>query len=254
MASYSSSPFDQVLTNVQASRAWLEQLGVRTSETRLELIEQTLSTFLADLKTRSAADVVAEWDWSARQDAYYALVDGAAFSRIHLQLGQLKSNVLRRDELRRALQGPLVPSSETPSTTDPRNVFMELDLAATLKRGGVEITGFDDVRFRFDSTDYVTQCKRPFRSNSVAANVKRAWEQIDDRAPKGSHLRGIIALAVDKVLGLDQQRPPTINNEKELATLVRSYATRFIQDHHSAWEGVDQGGCRSTIGGDRTGF
>ncbi|HEY2289702.1 MAG TPA: hypothetical protein VGM86_03270 [Thermoanaerobaculia bacterium] len=240
MAPYRATPYDQILGDVQLAREWFDHVGVASAGTRLEAIEQTLTSFLADLQSHSlsVAQFIAQWDWASRPDAYYALTEGEAFSRIHKQLELLRSDQLPRSELRRVLQGPLVPSSETPSTTEPRNVFIELDLASVLMRSGIQVTGFDDVRFRFDRIDYITQCKRPFSAKSVAANVKAAWNQIDVRAPKGSHQRGIIALAVDKVFGLDQQRPSAIQDKPELDAWVSDMAMSFLDDHQSAWEEV----------------
>lgn len=238
MAPHTTSSFDSVLRDVQAARAWLDKIGVHTAGTRLEMIETTLQTFLHDLNTLSAAEVVARWDWTTRQDVYYAFTEGEGFGRIHDQLGPLRSHQLPREELKRALRGPLVPAAETPENTDPRNIFMELDLAATLMRAGVEVTDFDDVQFNFDSIHYITQCKRPFSARSVATNVDSAWGQIVARAPKGSYSRGIIALAVDKVLELDQQRPPGIHDGPELDALVQKLAQDFVANHRAAWHAV----------------
>lgn len=238
MAPHATVPYDQILRSVQSARAWLDHIGVATAGTRIALIEQTLASFLADLQSLSVADLTARWDWASRRDAYYALNDGAAFGRIHEQLSHLRSDQLPRRELKRALEGPLVPSSEIPGTTEARNIFTELDLASTLMRSGIQVTGFDDVRFHFDGIDYVTQCKRPFSAKSVATNVKGAWQQIDARAPRGSYLRGIIALSVDKVLGLDQQRPTAVQDQQELDTLVSSMAADFVGDHRPALEDI----------------
>jgi hypothetical protein len=238
MAPYRAIPYDHILRDVQLAREWFDHVGVASAGTRLVAIERTLASFLADLQSLSIAQLTAQWDWASRRDAYYALTEGEAFSRIHKQLSRLRSDQLPRSELSRALQGPLVPSSETPGTTEPRNIFIELDLASVLMRSGVQITGFDDVRFRFDRIGYVTQCKRPFSAKSVAANVEAAWKQIDVRAPKGSHERGIIALAVDKVLGLDQQRPSAIQDKPDLDARVSDMAKSFLDDHQSAWEEV----------------
>ena len=238
MAPHATKPFAQILDEVRACRAWLDGIGVPTAGTRLEAIEATLGSFLGDLEALPVAELTAQWDWAARQDAYYALTEGEGFGRIHEQLSTLKSDRLPRSELKRALQGPLVPLEETPASTDPRNVFMELDLAASLMRAGVEVTGFDDIRYRFEKIGFVAQCKRPFSTRSVRANVESAWSQIDARAPRGSYLRGIIALAVDKVLGLDQRRPQGVVDRAELDSTVLRWGQEFMANHRADWEDV----------------
>lgn len=241
-------PYAQTLDEVRAARSWLDGLGIVTAGSRVEAIESTIAALTADLAALPPEEVVARWDWANRRDAYYALTEGTSLARVHQQLSKLGSHSQPRGELKRAVLGPLVPTDEQAGAlAEPRNLFLELDLAAAMMAGGIEVTGFDDVRFTYDKVRYVVQCKRPFGYNSVKANVEGAWSQLDKRAPAGSHIRGVIALGVDKVLGLDRREPIKVQNAQDVDAEVTRLTHAFVGDHEWTWRSIIDGRCVAVV-------
>lgn len=165
--------------------------------------------------------------------AFYALADGSSFGRIQRELAKLPSSLLRRSDLKRILQGPLCPTEETTGSSDGRNVFVELEVAADFIRQGILVTGFEDLKFRFGRSDFSLQCKRPFRPATVERNVRAAYEQLG-RDFKSDHDRGLIALSVDKLLGLDGKLL-SIKSGSEIEEEVKRLSWILNQEHGKLW-------------------
>lgn len=236
--SYTSKSYERILAGVKEARGWYESMGISTEGTRLAEIEATVSELIRDLEIEPDEVVISRWDWSTDQRAYYALSDGAAFADIHEAFSGLRSDQLPRETLKRVLRGPLCATEEVPEVTEGRNLFVELDLAARLLSKGVTVTGWDDVKFTFEKIRYVVECKRPFRDKGVVANVEGAWNQIERHASEDPYCRGLIALAVDKILGLDQQRPIEVRTPEDCNVLVEDLTRDFIDRFRGTWEEV----------------
>lgn len=218
--------FDQILADVGSARAWFDQQGIDTAGSRLEEIEGVLTELVRDRASLSCTDYVAKWDWASGSRAYFALTEGNSFGKIAKQLSALKSHLLPRDSLRRSIGGPLIAAEETPANTEARNFFLELDVAASLLERGFEVSGFDDVRFTFAGRPFIIQCKRPFSQASIVQNLKNALVQLQKRLPPDCLKSGIIAIAADKVIALDRDRPIPMQT-RELEAYVRHIATTF---------------------------
>jgi hypothetical protein len=237
MPRFSFRRFDEVLHDVQEARRWYGSLGIDTAGSRLELIEAKTEALLADLGDATAGEVVNRW---SNPDTYYALSDGAAFGRVARELGKSGPNLLPRKKLRTILEGPLSPHDESSldGSVNARNFFTELELAADLSEKGVSPTGFDDLQFHFRGVDYSIQCKRLISSSRVRENIAEAYEQLKNNL-RTDHERGLIALAVEKVMGLDTKilrltRAEDLN--VEVRNLIEEFRTTF---GHPWWNFVD---------------
>ncbi len=137
-------------------------------------------------------------------ETYYVLSDGAAFGRIAREISKIGPNLTPKKSFCMLLEGPLNPQDETPGdgSVNARNIFTELELAAYFSEKGISPTGFGDLRFRFNEVNYSLQCKRLLSDLRVEENIQKAYDQLkgDLRTDKD---RGLIALAVDKVMRLE---------------------------------------------------
>ncbi len=221
--------FDRILDEVISARTWFERLGIETQGSRLEEIQTVLTDFVRDREVSSYSDFVAKWDWANRSEAYFALTEGNSFGQIAAQLSTLKSHQLPREALRRCIRGPLIASEETPATTDARNLFLELDVAASLLERGFKISGFDDVQFPFAGRNFVVQCKRPFSQNSIIENLKNGLIQLQKRISADCPKTGLVAVAADKILALDRDRPIPMQSG-ELRDYSERVAATFNQE------------------------
>ncbi|MBI2987819.1 MAG: hypothetical protein HYY45_13730, partial [Deltaproteobacteria bacterium] len=202
MTRFSLRNFDQILEDIRAARAWYASIGIPTTGTRLELIEEKILDLTSELKSLSPEVVVERW---SNTDTYYVLSDGAAFGRIAREIGKVGPNLLPKKTLRSLLEGPLSPRDEVPgdASVNARNLFTELELAAYFSERGIPLTGFDDLKFRFEEIDYSVQCKRLLSPSNVGENINKAYEQLKQRNLVADESRGFIALAIEKVMGLE---------------------------------------------------
>ena len=185
----------------QASEWFADNVNISIGDSRLEKINDFVFHQLLDSGT-SVGKKFQEGE--ADKNAYYALSDGVGFGLIASEMDKLPSHLIPRQTLKDILKGPLVVSDEIAGeTTDPRNKFVELELAANLSSSGFEIIGFDDVKFRFENTNYLVECKRPFSNKNLESNIEKAYYKLR-KSLEGNGSRGIIAIAVDKVFELDK--------------------------------------------------
>lgn len=224
--------FEQILTDIQGARAWYGSIGISTQGTRLELIEERVTALLAELESEPAAQVVERW---SNADTYYALSDGAAFGRIAREIGRVGPNLMPKRSLRVLLEGPLNPQDEIlgDRSVNARNVFTELELAAYFSEKGIPPTGFGDLKFRFKEVNYSLQSKRLLSASRVQENVEKAYEQLRENLATDDD-RGLIALAVDKLIGLEGKVYP-VKKETDLTSEVYRLTDEFKKTFGSAW-------------------
>lgn len=239
MARFSLRTFDKILDDVREARVWYESIGISTTGTRLQLIEERIVELLSDLQSSTPELVVEKWDTT---DTYYALSDGAGFGRISREISKVGPNLLPKKTLRSLLEGPLSPKDEIlgDASVNARNLFTELELAADLSEKGIQPTGFDDLSFRFEGVSFSIQCKRLLGSSreTVKANIDRAYNQLK-RNLQSDRDRGLIALAIDKVMGLEG-KILRLEEEADLTTEVHRLVEEFrIKYGHSWWGFID---------------
>ncbi|HEY3546333.1 MAG TPA: hypothetical protein VGK17_09595 [Propionicimonas sp.] len=118
------------------------------------------------------------------------LFDRPAFVELALTDGA-DLQPLPRGALKDALRGALPLSAEyLGGVTDPRDEFVELELAAYCAHAGITVRGFDDVALEFEGCRYAVWCKRPFRRESLDANIEKGYLQLRERLQDGG--RGIV--------------------------------------------------------------
>ena len=209
----------QIMVDVIDARNWLHGIGITTTGTRLEKILDVLLT----LEDPEASPLGMD---ATEEDTYYAMSDGASFGRIAAEISELPSHLLPRRTLQDILKGPLVPSQEKPgSTATPRNKFVELELAAFCSSAGCKLLGFDDLTFEFEGCRYVIECKRPWHERTLDDNIKTAYKQLQSKLD-GPDCQGIVAVAVEKVFGLDNGFQQ-VDSEASASALAHSIGKRF---------------------------
>ena len=229
---FSLRKFNQILTDVQFAKDWYTSIRISTQGTRLELIENRVADLLADLESEPAEKVVERW---GRADTYYALSDGAAFGMIAREISKVGPNLMPKKSLRVLLDGPLNTQDEIPGdgSVNARNIFTELELAAYFSERGISPTGFGDLKFRFNEVNYSLQSKRLLSASRVQENVQKAYDQLKEDLTTDDD-RGLIALAVDKVMGLEGKLYP-VESEGDLTSEVDRLTAEFKKMFGFAW-------------------
>ena len=229
---FSLRDFRKILSDVQLAKDWYTSIGISTQGTRLELIENRVADLLADLKSEPAEKVVERW---SKADTYYALSDGAAFGMIAREIGKVGPNLMPKKSLRVLLEGPLNPQDEIPGdeSVNARNIFTELELTAHFSEKGISPTGFSDLKFRFNNVNYSLQSKRLLSTFRVEENVQTAYEQLKKDLTTDED-RGLIALAVDKVMDLEGKLY-RVESEGDLTSEVDRLTEEFKRTFGFAW-------------------
>jgi hypothetical protein len=212
---------------------WFKKIDIPTAGTRLEAIRNYLDELL-NPTTPEAAPLGAN---ATEEDAYYALSDGAGFGLIATEMSKLSSQLLPRQALKDILKGPLVASEEEPPTTDDaRNKFVELELAAYCSSAGFRLLGFEDLKFAFEGHHYLVECKRPFSEANLDYHIEKGYSQLQRKLNHASD-RGIVAVAVEKVFGLDKRfrEVESASSASEFAVSIAKQFRRKIVQYDLAW-------------------
>ena len=233
MTRFSLRGFDQILEDVRAARAWYASIDIPTAGTRLELIEQKILDLIRELRSLTPEVVVERW---SNADTYYVLSDGAAFGKIAREIGKIGPNLMPKKALRSILDGPLSPRDEFSgdASVNARNLFTELELAAYFSEKGIPPTGFDDLKFRFDAVNYAVQCKRLFSPSSVGNNIEKAYHQLK-RDLVTDNDRGLIALAIEKLMDLEEKPALRVEEEADVTREVFRLAEEFRATFGLSW-------------------
>ncbi len=228
--------FDQILEDVRATIAWYEELNLRTAKSRLESIERSVLEIVELLARPDAENVFAT---RSRRKDYWPIVDGYSFSFIWRHLHRLSSQIVPRGSLRRALEGPLDPADEKGADEVGRNHQAELELAAQVLASGFPVTSFDDLGFEFEGVPFRVEMKRLRSDKNLVDTVGSATHQLTKKL-HGAESRGLIALSLDKLLGLDDQEPLVIADEGVVERWVFALAGDFRGKHGGVFDGLDQ--------------
>lgn len=81
--------------------------------------------------------------------------------------------------------------------------FFQLELASLLKARNIEIVGLNDINFLFDKVRVIIQCIRPLSETNVEDDILNAYSHLNKKIKDNE--RGIIAIAVDKILQIDNK-------------------------------------------------
>lgn len=213
----------QIIASLHDALKWWKKIGIQTDGTRLDEIQKYLDELLNP--TTPKANPFSRDPLGV--DAYSVLNDAAGFGRIATGLSSIPSHLLPRRVLRDVLSGSLAVSRESEDvTTDPRNKFVELELAANCSAAGFNIIGFDDLKFEFEGQKYFVECKRPSCSKTLDQNINKAYTQLRARIGDSS-ARGLIAVAVEKVFDLDQTFHE-VDSHADTSRLGLSIGKKFV--------------------------
>lgn len=230
---FSKTTYDETLKNLGETEHWLNKEGIKTEGTRLrEILDliKIITTHFNDgtidlLASKYKKDVI-----------FYALTDAEIFISIYQSFQSTKSHILRRGILKKMVDGPLLPWEEDPAdgSTQGRNSLFELEVATKLNIPSVEVVGFDDVDFTFDKTGFNVQCKRLYSAKQIPANIEKAAQQFRSKANHNKGLKGIIALSIDKLSGLEELTL-IIEGYKEASPHLGKITEDFIEKHKTNW-------------------
>ncbi len=153
-----------------------------------------------------------------------------------------------KKKLQVALQGPHLPADEDAQSNEARNTMFELNLAARLHRAGltVKIGGDADLDFTCGGVRWFGECKRPYRVETIEANLAKACYQLGQRL-SSSRLaaRGLLAISVSRPLAA---KAPFLEyaGEAQLGASLKEHVGSMVRLMEERIREVDQ--CQAISG------
>ena len=176
---------------------WLTKLGITPSRTRIHrAIEVVREAEEGRKKFRETGQPTKIGNVN---DFYFGMVEALEFFDIFRAFEHERPEVLA-PKLDRILSGPFRPAEETEKNSAPRNTMFELALAADLRLRGADVAiGEPDISLNIDGQRFLAECKRPFREDSIRANVRGAAAQLARHLEDEIRAAGIIAVSVSRI-------------------------------------------------------
>lgn len=220
------------LSKLLELKQWLINNTLYTKGSRLECIIERMEKITNYFHSNRMQDLI---DEEGNINLWYTLTESSSFIEIYEMVRHLNINYLPRRAIKNALRGPYLPMDELPGdeNVNYRNILFELELASKLYKRKINIIGFEDIQFLFENHHFYVQCKRLFSKKNVLHNIKSAQKQLI-RNINTTNDRGIIALSIDKILGLDGMMLK-VQNENEIQDKIYSLVNDFIITYNPLW-------------------
>ena len=230
---FKKNTYPEIFEKLERVDHWLKSIKLKVEKTRFEVLVKNMFRISQSYQEDTLPDLCKEM---GEETIITTLVDSAPFIRIYNAFANDASLTPRTSlEIAISPKAPFMATDENGAcaTNHARNILFELELAARLKSQGVKIIGLDDVWFEFGNARYNVQCKRPMRKNRLNENIDEAIAQLRKRlnaSDEKHNPRGIIAIAVDKIVGADKGfiRAKADNDlERELLRKLENFVKRY---------------------------
>jgi hypothetical protein len=199
---FSSASFHEIAEKMHTACDWLNHLGIRTVNTRInkykELIDK-LSEHLQSNKSFSNKDI-------SFPRAVNMALEIAEIVDIYDGLRDYSNDNLRK-KLSKLIDGVELRALD-PLKKEGRRISFELMLASRISRSGVKIhfTNECDILFEYRYSLVVIECKYLQSYNGIQNNIKKATKQLDTFITKQEALSfGIIALNISNIINPDHR-------------------------------------------------
>jgi len=211
--------YDDILNDLAKTEEWINKLGLETNNTRLDKAKKNLILINHLFKENKIYEVNKSM---SNDEGIESIFTCSEFNYIHNYFGNYRNINELKPILKKSLGGALRSKVETYRDKDiVSNHFFQLELASFLAERNFKIEGLNDINFLIDKLRIITQCRRPFLENNMEDNILNAYSQLN-KITKGNE-KGIIAIAVDKILLIDNK----ILDCKNLTDVIREENKRI---------------------------
>lgn len=229
---------------------WMSSLGIKLDTGRTTHYERVIRHWKIAYKTASPGEAKGVF-----VDFVSSLFEVHDLINIYLAFKDTSSDQLTGiiEKLKKAVNGPIFSSEETPKSTKARNFLFEAAVAARLhqpERSMLTILdSISDTGVEFNNKKIWIECKRVTNTEKIEANTRRASTQLEKvfRKQIGSSHRGIVALDVSKIFHSGDQILVK-KNDVELISTIDNLMDQFISTHSGLWESVYARRNRKIIG------
>jgi hypothetical protein len=226
------SDYRDLANEINDACEWLSDHGLDYPRTRVGEYKRHLNE-MADYWEQGRVEELLELrDFPTLMNSCH---EASELSYIFKGLATLRDfSVTRR--LQEFIKGPPSSSKEnTSSSNRGRNIAFELNVAARLAAAGftIDLTKEADIIVSILGHEVFVECKRPQKDHQVNSNIKAALGQLENRYPSANrpdHARGIIAVAIGKILNPEMgflQAPTSETLTKRLSHINEAFIHKF---------------------------
>lgn len=227
--------YDEILDKLNNTNDWLQDIGLDTNNNRFSEIMRYMGIICEHHQKNDVENLIKNYD---NEILWYATLESGAFLEIYEAFRELKDHQIPRSKLKDILQGPFLPRQEDPKTQNihARNTLFELQIAAKIINGGINVIRFDDVDFIFKGYQFNVQCKRIHSSKMLEENVGKAIDQVSERIgeDENENMKGIICLSINKLAEKDDKLLK-VKNVDGITSEMTKITSQFIEQHHKYW-------------------
>ena len=245
-----TSSYSSVHQDYLAAMNWMTGLGINLQSRRTSNYEKVMRYWKDAYLTASIDEANA-----AFPDFVSSLFEIVEFTRIHEALQDVPARELTSviDKLKKAVNGPVNVANETPKSTAARNFLFEASVAAMAHRPARNVEAIlnarSDTGIKIEWRKIWVECKRVTSEQALEGNLRKACSQLQDtfKAEVGSGHRGIVAMAVSKILN-PRGALLVARNDDELESAVARLLQDFSDKHSGLWQRVYAEKSRKIIG------
>jgi len=211
--------YEYILQNLDHTLAFCKTIGLGpiAEKSRFAHYRRQIAHLLDVIETRPIPRELVE-----HQDEYrIALTESAEFGNLLPYLQQCDRTRVSL-KIKACLSGPVLPSDESSTSNQARNLQFELYLASVLWQAGFQpILGeHPDLKCEVDGKWFFFECKRLLSNAKLKKRINEARKQIRRNlltAPHGA--RGVVAVSLSMVLNPAQRALPIQDEHRRLERL-----------------------------------
>lgn len=232
--------YEKIYQDYSDSLNWMTELGINLGSGRTSNYLRIIQYWKDNYKTASIDDVKKQFP-----DFVSSIFEIQDFINIYAAFKNEQSQQLNGivEKLKKAVNGPINLSEETPKSTTARNFLFEALFAARVHNPGSGIRAIlnavSDTGIEIEKNKIWVECKRVSIGEKIESNVRKASNQLDAiiKKQRGSGHRGLVALEVTRILNPDDELYVS-NDDLSLLKSVDKIMDDFILEYDYIWQKI----------------
>lgn len=231
--------YSEINQKLESVEKWLAKFYPTNTSNRFTVIRKEITKASKAFQSQTLKQHIRQEGPDGTTRLIISLTESEPLIRIY-EAFQFETDQDFASKVKTIFGGPHLPWNETTSSSKSRNFLFELDLAARCKSTKCSIINFDDITIEFQKRLVNIQCKRLQSERKTEERIREAQKQLLSQFERHDNSRGIIAIDVGKILGLDRnvlRRRTADEADRDVAVLLRKFA--HIHRKHWKLAGID---------------
>ena len=237
---FKKDSYEDILSNFDVAIKWLEECGASIEPTRVNKYRKTLNLLIEAYKKGTTQEMLNRGEFPKIVNSFFEIKE---ITDIWVGLKEMDNEELET-RLRKFVKGPesMVDELLRTSSNYPRNIGFELYIASrfAISDFDINLSSDGDISALYKNNSLFIECKRPNQLNKLEKNIKRAFNQLEERYKTiNTESAGIIALSINKLINPKQKllvEDSLDNLSHHLGKLVEN----FIKEYRYFWQGKNK--------------